>query len=135
LWQLLLSQKLSTLNLYCFNYFYHSQDISSLFLILLAFTKYLDRGSMNLWNCIVGYLMIFAYILRRLWSPKVRGSKTLIDFKCIWLIHSEGQVQKVFTTLDRLGETNHLECLIMAQHLKIKSVMEVTRRQKYSWIK
>jgi hypothetical protein len=58
--------------------------------------------------------------------------KILIDFKFIWLILLEGQAQKVFITMDRLEEINHLKCLIMAQHLRTKNVMEATMHQKYS---
>ncbi len=61
--------------------------------------------------------------------------KILIDFKFIWLIHSEGQVQKVFIIMDRQEEINLLECLIMAQHPKTKSITEVTMHLKFSWIK
>jgi len=132
LWQLLPSQKLSIQNLFCFNLFFHSQDGSNLYLIWLVSMKYLDLGSMNLWNCIVGYLMIFVYIRRHSWLLKARSMKILIDFKFIWLILSEGQALKVFITMDRLEEINHLECLIMAQHLRTKNVMEATMHQKYS---
>ena len=135
MWQLLLLQKLSIQNHFCFNYIFHSQGGFSSFLIWLVFMKYLGLGSMNSWNYTADYLMIFAYILKHLWSQWVKGMKILTGFKFIWLIHSEGQVQKVFITMDRLEEIKLLECLIMAQHPKTKIITEVTMHLKYSWIK
>lgn len=61
--------------------------------------------------------------------------KIQIDFKFIWLILSKDQVQKAFIIMDKLEETNLLECLIMVQQVKIKNVMEQIMHLKYNWIK
>jgi hypothetical protein len=50
--------------------------------------------------------------------------KIQTDFKFIWLILSKDQVLKAFIIMDKLEEINLLKCLIMAQQVKIKNVMD-----------